>query len=265
MAKQLVQPMVDAVRQATALVARMRAPRQQAAAPADKVGLLTEADLAIDRHLRSVLAHLAPQDAILTEESGVTGAAGASCTWVIDPLDGTKEFAAGIPECAIVVAHFRPQLALGIVQNLLTGEMAWAESGGARSDNLRPSACTDLAQARITVSRSEHKRGWWQDFGIPTLPVGSIAWKVAQVALGHSDATITYTPKSTWDVAGAIYLAHAAGCVVTDGSGAPLSLKAQVVELNQGIIVAVPGIADALIAHAVPWIARRPASQMDAR
>lgn len=265
MADNLLHAMVESVQQATRMVATMRSPRELAQAPADKVGLLTAADLAIDQHLRSALAQLAPDDGILTEESGITGGSHTDCTWVIDPLDGTKEFAASIPECAIVVAHFRPELALGIVQNLLTHELAWAEAGSARSDNLHASELTDLSRARITVSRSEHKRGWWSDFGLPTLPVGSIAWKIAQVALGQAEATITYTPKSVWDVAGAIFLAQTAGCVITDGAGRPLALNPRSIELKHGIIVASPGIAAELIAHTVPWIARRPANQMDAR
>jgi myo-inositol-1(or 4)-monophosphatase len=236
-------------------------PRQEVPAPEGKIGVLTAADLLIDETIVQQLESEFPRDNVLTEERGYVCNSSESGTWIIDPLDGSKEFKMEIPECGICIGYFDDNCnQFGVVVNPVDG--TYISSGSLVAPEWRT---TELSEAKISVSRSEVKRGWWDDFGLDVEGVGSIAWKICQVALGQYDATITYTPKNIWDVSAAIAIAEAAGCVVTDGKGEPLKYDIESPLITSGIIVSSPRIADALIEHATPWIANRPSDQMDAR
>ncbi len=243
-------------------------PRREMPPVAGKTGIVTEADMLIDREIIRMLETYFVEDGILTEESGYNPPRSGRTIWVIDPLDGSKEYHNKIAECCICVARINQQTNLAIAVNPISGEYMYADGLGTawhENGQMHTSNCINLDEANITVSRSEHSRGWWDDFGLQTVPMGSIAWKIIQVAAGNSDATITYTPKNIWDVAAAIYIAESAGCIVTDALGRPLVLDPLQPLIQQGIIVAAPGIAKALIDHTAPWVGSRPRSQMDAR
>lgn len=184
-----------------------------------KVGTdpVTEADRQLDAALRKAL--LRDGEGWLSEES-VDDASrlDRKYVWIVDPLDGTREFVTGIPEfCASIglVEDGRP-IAGGIC-NPATGEvfLGSLETGLTyNGEATRASSSTTLDAATVLASRSEVKRGEWKQFEdapFKVKPMGSVAYKLARVAAGLDDATFTLTPKNEWDITAGIALVLSAG------------------------------------------------------
>jgi len=185
---------------------------------------VTAADLAIDRVLREMLPR--PGEGWLSEEtSDSPDRLRRERVWVVDPLDGTREFVEGVPEWCISVGLLEAgkPLAGGIyappVDLLVVGSV---EQGV--SLNGAPARMTDrdtLNGAVILASRSEWKRGEWDryDGSFEIVPCGSVAYKLAQVASGLADGTWTLVPKHEWDVAAGAALVAAAGGTLLHADG----------------------------------------------
>jgi myo-inositol-1(or 4)-monophosphatase len=207
---------IDAARDAAAAVWTMRDRfTAEEKRPNDWV---TDADGAADRVIRVVKDKRFPEDGWLSEESLVDTATGAF-TWVVDPIDGTREFVEGLPEYAV---------SIGLVWqgHAVAGAIAHPPSAvvmaGAITSGLRPAVTASLPGARgqatglrILISRSDLSRdrfaGWRDD--LPLTAVGSIAYKLALVAYGEADAVVSVTGKNPWDVVGGFALLRSAGIV----------------------------------------------------
>jgi myo-inositol-1(or 4)-monophosphatase len=183
---------------------------------------VTEADRALDAVLRKEL--LREGEGWLSEESVDDPVRlQRSRVWVVDPLDGTREFVKGIPEfCASIgfVENGRP--VAGGIYNPATDEtfLGSIDSGVTyNGKSAQPSQRNTLKGALVLASRSEVKRGEWKPFenSIFTIrPMGSVAYKLALVSAGLADITFTLTPKNEWDVvAGAALVQSAGGFVST--------------------------------------------------
>ena len=177
---------------------------------------VTAADHAIDETLRSVLPR--PDEGWLSEETADDPIRlERSRVWVVDPLDGTQEFVAGIPEWCVSIGLVEDgQPVAGGIFNPATGELILGSVGAGVTLNGQPvtaRACRDLRGAEVLASRSEVRRGEWEDSAAPfrVTPMGSVAYKLARVAAGLTDATWTLSPKHEWDVAGGAALVLAAG------------------------------------------------------
>jgi myo-inositol-1(or 4)-monophosphatase len=183
---------------------------------------VTEADHALDAVLRKNL--LREGEGWLSEESADDlSRLHRQRVWVVDPLDGTREFVEGIPEFCVSIAMVESgHPVAGGICNPATREifLGSIDSGltynGARS---HASQGRSLDGATILASRSETKRGEWQAFQnapFKVVPMGSVAYKLARVSAGLADATFTLTPKHEWDVAaGAALVLSAGGSVRT--------------------------------------------------
>jgi myo-inositol-1(or 4)-monophosphatase len=179
--------------------------------------VVTQVDRAVSDVLRTVL--LKDDEGWLSEED-VDDLARLTqqVVWVVDPLDGTREFVDGIPEWSISVGLVVDGTAVaGGVCNPATNEMFL---GGAKSGvtykgrPAQPSQRKDLDGAVVLASRQEYKRGEWVQFeGKPfsIRPTGSVAYKLALVSAGLADATWTLSPKHEWDVAAGVALVNSAG------------------------------------------------------
>lgn len=183
-------------------------------------GPVTEADREVNRVLRKALVR--DGEGWLSEES-VDDAKRLAMrrVWVVDPLDGTKEFVAGIPEWCVSVALVEGGRAIaGGIANPATHETFL----GSRATGLTYNGCpaqptrkNSLDGAIVLASRSEVSRGEWAKFAEAPCtfrPMGSIAYKLALVAAGLADATWTFQPKNEWDIAAGVALVQAAGGVV---------------------------------------------------
>jgi len=178
---------------------------------------VTEADRQVDTALRQRL--LRAGEGWLSEESVDDQIRlESSWVWIVDPLDGTREFVQGVPEwcCSIGLARDGKPFAGGIcnpaTQEVFVGTV---ESGLLfNGQGARPSSRTNLEGGVVLASRSEVKRGEWEQFqgkGFEVRPTGSVAYKLACVAAGLADATWTLTPKHEWDVAAGVALIESAG------------------------------------------------------
>lgn len=179
--------------------------------------LVTEADHAVNDVLQRVLQR--DGEGWLSEESvDDRSRLEKDRVWIVDPIDGTKEFVAGIPEWCVSVAFVQRGVAIaGGITNPATHEtfLGSAGSGLAYVGSGVPADQKDsLTGATVLASRSEVKRGEWEAFcgsAFSITPMGSVAYKLARVAAGLADATWTLTPKHEWDVAAGVALVEAAG------------------------------------------------------
>ncbi|MGZ8756011.1 MAG: 3'(2'),5'-bisphosphate nucleotidase CysQ [Acidimicrobiia bacterium] len=186
---------------------------------------LTKADLAVN----AVLAESLPQpgEGWLSEETA-DDSSRLECkrVWVVDPIDGTREFIQGIPEWCISVGLVEDGRAVaGGILNPATDELILGGEGLGVTLNGRPvtmSARSDIRGALVLASRSEVKRGEWDAFfkePISIRNVGSVAYKLGLVAAGLADGTWTLVPKHEWDVAAGAALVLAGGGVVMNPDG----------------------------------------------
>src|ERR1700736_3993385 len=178
---------------------------------------VTEADRALDAVLRKEL--LRDGEGWLSEESVDDPVRlQRSRAWVVDPLDGTREFVKGLPEfCASIgfVENGRP--VAGGIYNPATDEtfLGSIDSGVTYNGKpAQPSQRNTLEGALVLASRSEVKRGEWKPFdngAFKIRPMGSVAYKLALVSAGLADITFTLTPKHEWDVVAGVALVQSAG------------------------------------------------------
>lgn len=184
---------------------------------------LTEADTEANRCIHEMIRTSFPDDGWLSEETRDSAdRLGKARTWIIDPLDGTKEFIKHIPEfciCIGLVENGEP--ILGVTYNPVRDEMFAATSGNGtklNGERVRVSPQSSLAQARVLASRSEVDRGEWSAFEseMKVELTGSVAYKLALISAGLADATFSLTPKSEWDVcSGAALIMEAGGRFTT--------------------------------------------------
>ena len=183
---------------------------------------VTEADRAVDAVLRENL--LRDGEGWLSEESvDDFSRLGKRRVWVVDPLDGTREFVQGLPEFCVSIGYVengRP--VAGGIYNPATREKFLGAIGSGVTYNgspTGPSQRKTLDGALVLASRSEVKRGEWTPFENAPFKVqamGSVAYKLALVSAGLADLTFTLTPKNEWDVvAGAALVQSAGGFVST--------------------------------------------------
>jgi len=215
--------------------------------------IVTEADLAIDRYLHATLRRTRAEDGWLSEETvDDRHRLERRRVWVVDPIDGTRSFAEGVPEFAISVAllvECRP--VLGFVYNPAREELFEAVLGrGARLAGrpLRASAATELEGARICASRFESRRRNFQALlpQVELVTLGSLAYKLALVAAGRFDAYLTWRRTNDWDIAAALLLLEEAGATLSDASGAPIALNRPDPH-HDGLLAAPPALHAALL------------------
>jgi myo-inositol-1(or 4)-monophosphatase len=169
--------------------------------------------------------------------------------WIVDPLDGTREFINGIPEFAIAIALIDDGVpVLGVTYNPIKRELYSSARGAGcflNSQRVRVTRTRVLKRATVLASRSETARGEWQVFDklLKVSPTGSVAYKLAMVAAGKGDATFTRSPKSEWDIASGAALVVEAGGTITDAAGHALRFNRPDVKL-EGLV------ADNTILHA---------------
>src|SRR5208283_4193976 len=183
---------------------------------------VTEADRAVDSILRKTL--LRAGEGWLSEETvDDFTRLDKERVWVVDPLDGTREFVAGIPEFCVSIGMVENGVPVaGGICNPATDELILGSRETGVTYNGKPAQASqrpDLQGALVLASRSEVKRGEWKQFeadDFTTRAMGSVAYKLGLVAAGRADITFTLVPKHEWDVAaGAALVLSAGGFVQT--------------------------------------------------
>jgi len=190
---------------------------------------LTEADTRANEALHRRIGAAFPEDGWLSEESHDSAERlSKRRVWIVDPLDGTKEFVREIPELAVCLALVEDGVPIvGVTFNPITDELFAAARGEAATLNGVPIHVTparELVHATVLASRSENERGEWDKYRDRFVVefCGSVAYKLALVAAGRADATFTLTPKSEWDVCSSACIVECAGGRVTRLDGSPV-------------------------------------------
>jgi histidinol-phosphatase len=193
---------------------------------------VTDADLATEESLRNVLRRARPRDAMLGEEYGKTGSS-PRC-WVVDPIDGTKNYVRGVPVWATLIGLMAEgEVTVGVVSAPALSRRWWgAQGGGAwtgrsltKATACRVSEVSRLADASLSYSDLEtwNSRGRLEGFlGLAksvwrTRAYGDF-WSHVLVAEGAVDISAE-SEVSLWDLAALQIIVTEAGGVFTDLSG----------------------------------------------
>jgi myo-inositol-1(or 4)-monophosphatase len=198
-----------------------------------RADLVTEADLASQELIAEILLDAYPDHTILAEEAGVRADPTRPWRWIVDPLDGTTNYAHNVPMWTVSIGlESRGELVLGVVFHPLMDDLFAAARGlGAWRNGapMRVSTVPRLAGALLSTGfptdfepDADRQMRWFRTFSALTHSVrrtGSSAWNLALVAAGGFDGCYA-TAMNPWDAAAGVVLVREAGGVVTglDGS-----------------------------------------------
>ena len=180
---------------------------------------VTEADRAVETELRRLLGNARPEDAILGEELGTSG--DSARRWIVDPIDGTRNYARGVPVWATLIAlEDSGRLQLGVVSAPALNRRWWAERGaGAYADGeqIHVSAVERIEDAVLSFALDRElpelaRRAWhlraFGDF-----------WAHMLVAEGAVDAAVDAVGVNAWDLAAVQAIVEEAGGRFSDLAG----------------------------------------------
>ncbi|MEQ8404725.1 MAG: inositol monophosphatase family protein [Oceanicaulis sp.] len=211
------------------------------AKPGAEFDPVTAADRGVEAEIRSVLAEARPEDGVLGEEQAETPSRSGR-TWVIDPIDGTRAFIAGLPTwCVLIALQDETGPILSVIDQPhigerffgITGEASWLERDSART-NLSARRCTHVPDAIFSTTDP----GLFEGAETPAVMglagaakvrrYGLDAYAYAALALGGIDLVVESGLKA-WDTAALIPVVTGAGGVVTNWRGEPCHGGGQVV------------------------------------
>ena len=204
------------------------------AKPADDFDPVTEADRGVEAALRALIREANPEDGVLGEEEAERESNNGRL-WVLDPIDGTRAFIAGLPTWMVLIAlgdasgpvisvvdqPFTDERFLGIRE-----EGAWLERGGERRAIRSNAATLSLSEAIVSTTDTglfsdAEARAFNQIVGMAKVRrYGLDAYGYAALALGGIDLVIESSLKP-WDVAALIPVVSGAGGVITNWRGEP--------------------------------------------
>ncbi|MDP2862565.1 MAG: inositol monophosphatase family protein [Desulfobacterales bacterium] len=212
------------------------------------IDLVTESDTESEKVIIETIKKVFPSHGILAEESGFENE-GAECIWIIDPLDGTTNFAHNLGFFAVSIAFaVKGNIAAGIVLNPVTGELFTATDGEGAQLNGLPIHVSKTAM----LSESLLVTGFPYDFkdiirnieirffnclqasqGVRRL--GSAALDLCFTAAGRFEGFWEENLKP-WDTAAGFIIAREAGALVTDFSGNPFDINKKEILATNGMI-----------------------------
>lgn len=196
---------------------------------------VSEADTAVERAIREMLAEVRPEDAVVGEEYGATASTAGPRRWIVDPIDGTKGYVRGIPVWATLLAlQEGDELTVAVVSAPAMRRRWWAARGlGAFTDDglwdgsraLRVSAISALTDAQVSYGGLED----WQDLGRAeaTLELVRSCWRSrnfgdfwAYMLVAEGAIEIALDPVvSLWDLAAPQLIVEEAGGRFSDLGG----------------------------------------------
>lgn len=213
------------------------------------INLVTEADLASEKHIIEKIKSYYPKHSILAEESGEAILDGNSVwKWIIDPLDGTTNYAHGYPcFCVTIALEHEGKIVIGVTFDPTRNELFSAESGqGASLDGrrIRVSESEKLSESLIVTGfpynfaeRQDFEKNLTQ-FLLKSRGVrrdGSAAIDMAYVACGRFDG-FWEEGLNPWDVAAGVLLIEEAGGQITYYDGSPFSVYQPPICASNGLI-----------------------------
>lgn len=196
-----------------------------------KNNLVTDADHASEKAIIEVIRKYYPDHYILTEESGAL-AQESDYKWIIDPLDGTINFAHGLPiNCVSIGVEFKGEMILGMVYNPHMNEMFFAEKGKGATLNDQPikvsteksalKSCLVTGFPYVYINSENGPLQVFERFikeGVPVRRLGAAAIDLCWVAAGRFDGFYEHKLEA-WDSAAGYLIVEEAGGKVTDFNG----------------------------------------------
>ncbi|MGB8510668.1 MAG: inositol monophosphatase family protein [Pyrinomonadaceae bacterium] len=215
------------------------------------IDLVTESDLAAEKLIVERIRSYYPRHAVLAEESGAGAAVGGAPSdykWIIDPLDGTTNYAHGYPIfCVSIALEHEGRIVVGVVYDPTRDELFAAERGEGATLNgrrIRVSETSDLNRALMCTGfpydvreRGEFARHF-TNFIMHAQSVrrdGSAALDLAYVACGRFDG-FWEEGLRPWDVAAGVLLVEEAGGRVTHYDGAPFDVYTPPIAATNGLV-----------------------------
>jgi myo-inositol-1(or 4)-monophosphatase len=210
------------------------------------IDLVTEADREAEAAALEILRRAFPAHAVLAEESGASQITGDD-RWIVDPLDGTTNFAHCFPQfCVSIAFERRGKLQVGVIFDALKRELFVARRGKGAQLNGRPIHVTrspalesSLLLTGFPYDRRERRRFYmtfWEAFMMRTHGIrrtGSAALDLAWVACGRVDGFWEFGLKP-WDIAAGALMVQEAGGEVTNMDGSLLDLTAARIVASNG-------------------------------
>lgn len=202
------------------------------------IDLVTEVDVEIERMFRELIARRFPGDAVLGEEMGGSREVPPGPCWVFDPIDGTTNFAHGLPIfCSSLALEVDGRAEVAAVFDPSRGELFTAERGGGAQLNGRP-ICVSHSQSLVDAMLvtgfpyDVHERvdeivglfGAFVGRARAVRRLGSAAIDLCYVAAGRLDG-FWESDLQPWDIAGGALIVQEAGGVVTSHDGSPFTSR----------------------------------------
>ncbi|HXD32263.1 MAG TPA: inositol monophosphatase family protein [Pyrinomonadaceae bacterium] len=211
------------------------------------INLVTEADLAAEKLIIDRINSYYPRHAVLAEESGASSLP-AEWKWIIDPLDGTTNYAHGYPcYCVSIAAEHNGRIEIGVVYDPVGDELFAAERGQGATLNDRTIRVSDIDELNSAMlctgfpydvrERPDFARHF-SNFTMRAQAVrrdGSAALDLAYLACGRFDG-FWEDGLNPWDVAAGVLLIEEAGGLVTDFERAKLDIYTPKVLASNGLI-----------------------------
>tara|TARA_B000000460_G_scaffold236180_1_gene197956 strand:- start:165 stop:944 length:780 start_codon:yes stop_codon:yes gene_type:complete len=205
---------------------------------------VTTADKEADSYLKSTLMSARPQYGWLSEETvDSKNRLNKEKVWIVDPLDGTKEFIEGVPQFVVSIALVEKGIPIiGVLHNPVTKETFHAAKGGGAYLDQGQYRCSIKDSTRDMVilnSRSETRRGLWEPYKKhfkELRPIGSVAYKMGLTAIGKADIFATLRPKNEWDICAGTCLINEAGGKVINLNGKDITFNNQKTLIEPGLI-----------------------------
>ncbi len=220
-----------------------------------RIDLVTEADLTVERAFRDLVGARFPDHDVLGEEDAASGPGGAALRWIIDPVDGTTNFAHGLAFFSVSIAlEVDGRVELGVVFDSVANELFVAERGGGARLNGRPigvATCASVEDALLCTGfpytvREERQRhlqvfGAFLEEARAVRRLGSASLDLCYVACGRLDG---YWEEKIqpWDIAAGALIAEEAGAAVSGMDGSLFDPFAG------HLVAAVPGIHQEMLA-----------------
>jgi myo-inositol-1(or 4)-monophosphatase len=195
------------------------------------LSIVSEADAAVESFLRLSLTALAPEYGYIGEETAASRppAPGEDHAWVVDALDGSRAFVAGMPlwtPAVCLMAGDRP--IAGAAVNPVTGELFWAgEEGPAfcNDEPLRPKRSAALGPNTFIFGPTNHHRTFAVDFPGRIYSLGAPIYQLCLVAKGAVAGLFFDPAVNLWDLALPSLLLDRTGAVLVYASGRPVDLS----------------------------------------
>ncbi|MFO7155568.1 MAG: inositol monophosphatase family protein [Pseudomonadota bacterium] len=214
-----------------------RFPRERKLAHKGAIDLVTDADTAAERAILETLAHHFPDHAVLAEESGVHGE--SRYRWIVDPLDGTTNYAHSVPQFAVSIAcEADGRVDVGVIYDPVRDELYSAILGGGARRNGEAISVSQVAELREALLCTGFPYWIHEHFEQPIAlfsaflrraqavrRFGAAAIDLAWIACGRFDGFFELGLEP-WDVAAGSLIIREAGGVVTNLDGTPFSMEA---------------------------------------